>query len=54
MGLMWTMFFFTVPIMAYIVKGAENMNGGLIKSKQDGIHCQGPTPPPHGVFCFNN
>ena len=29
--LMWTMFF-TVPIMAYIMKGGENMKGGLSKS----------------------
>ena len=28
---MWTIFF-TVPIMAYIMKGGENMNGGLSKS----------------------
>ena len=26
---MWT--FFTVPIMAYIMKGGKNMNGGLSK-----------------------
>ena len=44
---MWTMFLFTVPIMAYIMKGGENMNGGLSKSlKKWGHWTLAETPPP--------
>ena len=42
---MWTMFF-TVPIMTYIVKGEENMNGGLFFVCNGDIELWQNPPPP--------
>ena len=57
--LMWTMF--TVPIMAYIMKGGENMNGGLSKSfKKVGTLDFGGNPSPlvdlihQNIFCITS
>ena len=38
--------FFTLPIMAYIMKRGDNMNGGLIKSKKKLGHWTSAETPP--------